>query len=40
MGYYCAFDDFLNSKLGCYIESVVSSEDEVPKLELVKDGIG
>lgn len=40
MGYYCPFDDFLKSKLGTDIHSVVSSNDEETRLELVKSGVG
>ena len=40
MGYYCPFDDFLKSKIGNNILSVMSSDDERSRLELVKSGLG
>ena len=40
MGYYCPFDDFLKSKIGNNILSVMSSDDESSRLELVKSGLG
>jgi DNA-binding transcriptional LysR family regulator len=40
MGYYCPFDNFLKSKIGNNILSVMSSDDERSRLELVKSGLG
>lgn len=40
MGYYCPFDDILKSKIGNNILSVMSSDDERSRLELVKNGLG
>jgi DNA-binding transcriptional LysR family regulator len=40
MGFYCPFDDFLTLKIGHDIHSVLSSDDESSRLELVKSGLG
>jgi DNA-binding transcriptional LysR family regulator len=40
MGFYCPFDYFLKDKIGNNIKSVLSSDDEQSRLELVKNGLG
>ena len=40
MGFYCPFDEFLKSKIGPDLSAVMSSDDEMSRLELVKSGIG
>ena len=40
MGFYCPFDQFLKSKIGDNIKSVLSSDDESSRLELVIKGLG
>jgi len=40
MGCYCPFDDFLTAKIGTPIHTVMSSDDESSRLELVKSGLG
>ena len=40
MGFHCPFDDFLKSKIGDNITSMMSSDDETSRFELVKNGLG
>jgi len=40
MGDYCPFDNFLKSKLGSSIPSVLKTSDDGTRLELVKSGLG
>jgi len=40
MGDYCPFDNFLKSKLGSNIPSVLKTSDDGTRLELVKSGLG
>lgn len=40
MGFYCPFDHFLKEKVGENIKSILSSDDESSRLELVKSGLG
>ena len=40
MGFYCPFDHFLKEKVGKNIKSMLSSDDESSRLELVKNGLG
>lgn len=40
MGDYCPFDNFLKSKLGAHVPSILKTSDDGTRLQLVKAGLG